>query len=102
MAGHQVLYRDHDNEKTTWHQFIAYGLPMLVRARWRSILAATLLFYLPLFAAGLAVYFFPDFVYQLMDEQDVSKMHAMYSPDVQRVGRPGGAKGRPVALASDI
>ncbi len=92
MAGHQILYRNHDSETTTWHQFIAYGLPMLVRARWRSVLAATLLFYLPCLAAGLAVYFFPDFVYQLMDAQSVSSLHAMYSPDVQRVGRPGGAK----------
>ncbi len=92
MAGHQVLYRNHDNETTTWHQFIAYGLPMLVRARWRSILAATLLFYVPLFVSGLAVYFFPEFVYQLMDAQSVSEMHSMYSPENQRVGRPGGSK----------
>jgi uncharacterized membrane protein SpoIIM required for sporulation len=65
---------------------------MLVRARWRSVLAATLLFYLPLLVSGLAVYFFPEFVYQLMDSRSVSELHSMYSPENQRVGRPGGSK----------
>ncbi len=91
LAGHQTLYRDHDDEASSWRQFLAYGLPMLVRARWRTVTASAMLFYLPCFAAGLAVYFFPEFVYQIMDASEVSQMHSMYSPDVQRVGRPGGA-----------
>ena len=91
LAGHQTLYRDHDDESSNWWQFLAYGLPMLVRARWRTVTASAMLFYLPCIAAGLAVYFFPEFVYQIMDASAVSQMHSMYSPDVQRVGRPGGA-----------
>ena len=91
LAGHQTLYRHHDGEASTWRQFLVYGLPMLVRARWRSVTASAMLFYVPFFAAGLAVYFFPEFVYQIMSASEVSQMHSMYSPDVQRVGRPGGA-----------
>src|SRR5690606_26332130 len=59
----------------------------LIRAQWRSVLVASLVFYGSLAGMGLLVYFFPDLVYSLLPADKVASMEAMYDPDARRLGR---------------
>ncbi|RRV06678.1 stage II sporulation protein M [Pseudomonas sp. v388] len=86
MRAHQQLYR-HRNAPGAWLAgFVLAGFPRLVRAEWRFVLAAGLLFFMSLIGMGLLVYGFPDLVYSVVDPERVSEMERMYDPDVRRIG----------------
>ncbi|OWJ97843.1 hypothetical protein B6S59_02510 [Pseudomonas sp. A46] len=86
MRGHQQFYRHRSHLGSRLLGFILGGFPRLVRSQWRSILAASLLFYGSLLLMGLLVHTWPDLVYSLMDPEQVSSMESMYDPDARRIG----------------
>ena len=86
MRGHQQFYRHRSHLGGRLLGFILGGFPRLVRSQWRSIVAASLLFYGSLLLMGVLVHSFPDLVYSVMDPEQVSSMESMYDPDARRIG----------------
>ncbi|PAU58611.1 stage II sporulation protein M [Pseudomonas indica] len=89
MRGHQQFYRHRSHLGANILSFLLGGFPRLVRAEWRSVTVASLLFFGSLIAMGVLVYLFPDLIYSLVDPAQVSEMESMYDPDARRLGRFG-------------
>ena len=87
LRGHQQLYRHRSHLGGRILGFMFGGFARLIRAQWRSVLIASLVFYGSLAGMGLLVYFFPDLVYSLLPADKVASMEAMYDPDARRFGR---------------
>ncbi|WP_339486293.1 stage II sporulation protein M [Pseudomonas sp. EL_65y_Pfl2_R95] len=87
LRGHQQLYRHRSTIGAQLLGFLLSGFPRLVRAQWRFVLAACLLFFGSLMLMGLLVYWFPHLVYSVVDPQQVASMESMYDPDARRLGR---------------
>jgi uncharacterized membrane protein SpoIIM required for sporulation len=86
MRAHQQLYRHRSTPGAWLAGFILAGFPRLVRAEWRFVLTAGLLFFVSLIGMGLLVYEFPDLVYSVVEPEHVSEMELMYDPDASRIG----------------
>ncbi|SDR75280.1 stage II sporulation protein M [Pseudomonas oryzae] len=86
LRAHQQLYRSNQPLGARLLAFVLAGFPRQVRAAWRSILLASLLFYGSLLLMGLLVYLFPDLIYSLLSPQQVAGMERMYDPDASRLG----------------
>ncbi|MBV4550577.1 stage II sporulation protein M [Pseudomonas sp. SWRI102] len=87
LRGHQQLYRDRSHPSTSVSAFILAGFPQLVRAQWRFVLAAGLMFLGSLIGIGVLVYLFPELVYSLLSVEEISGMRAMYDPAAGHLGR---------------
>jgi len=87
MRGHQQLYRHRSQLGAQLLGFILAGFPRLVRAEWRFVLVAGMLFFGSLIAMGLLVYVFPDLVYSVVSPEQVSEMESMYDPAARRIGQ---------------
>jgi uncharacterized membrane protein SpoIIM required for sporulation len=87
MRGHQQFYRHRSPLGAQLIGFLLGGFPRLVRAEWRCVLAASLLFFGSLLAMGTLVYAFPELIYSLVDPEQVASMERMYDPDASRLGR---------------
>jgi len=84
--GHQQLYRHRSQLGAEVVSFLMAGFPRLVRAQWRFVLAASVLFFGSLIVMGLLVYWFPDLVYTVVSPEQVSEMEGMYDPSARRLG----------------
>ncbi len=89
MRGHQQFYRHRSPLGGRLLSFLLGGFPRLVRAEWRCVLVASLLFFGSLLGMGLLVYLFPELVYSVMGPEQVASMERMYDPDARRLGRFG-------------
>lgn len=89
LRGHQQFYRHRSPLGGQLLGFILAGFPRLVRAEWRFVAAASLLFFGALGVMGLLVYLFPDLVYSLVAPDQVAEMEQMYDPEARRIGRFG-------------
>ncbi|WP_300653118.1 stage II sporulation protein M [Pseudomonas sp.] len=89
LRGHQQFYRHRSPLGAQLIGFILAGFPRLVRAEWRCVLIASLVFFGSLLTMGVLVYLFPELVYSLVDPQQVASMEQMYDPDARRLGRFG-------------
>ena len=87
MRGHQQFYRHRSPLVAQLIGFLLGGFPRLVRAEWRCVLAASLLFFGSVLAMGALVYAFPELIYSLVDPEQVASMERMYDPDASRLGR---------------
>jgi uncharacterized membrane protein SpoIIM required for sporulation len=87
LRGHQQLYRHRSPIGGQLIGFILAGFPRLVRAQWRFVLAASLLFFGALLLMGVLVYSVPELVYAVLPVDQVNDMEAMYDPDARRIGR---------------
>ena len=91
MRGHQYLYSARAGNISHILRFIGGGFPALIRREWRYFWLACALFYLPGIIMGVAVYYWPQMVYTVMDSSTVMQMDSMYSPDSPHVGRERGS-----------
>ena len=66
LRGHHALYGNRRRESQQVVEFMLAGFPALVRAEWRLVLAATLLFFGPLLALIALLQAYPDFVHYLL------------------------------------
>lgn len=87
MRGHQQLYRHRSPIRSQLLAFILAGFPRLVRAEWRLVLIASLLFFGSLLGMAALVKGFPDLVYSVLDPQQVTEMESMYDPQSRRIGQ---------------
>ncbi|MBU1331339.1 MAG: stage II sporulation protein M [Gammaproteobacteria bacterium] len=89
LRGHQQFYRHRSPLGAQLIGFLLVGFPRLVRAEWRHVMAASLLFFSSLLGMGLLVYAVPELVYSLVSPDQVANMEQMYDPDASRLGRFG-------------
>lgn len=87
LRGHQQLYRHRSQLGANVLGFILAGFPRLVRAEWRFVLAAAVLFFGSLAGFGLLVFLFPELVYNLIPADQVREMQSMYDPAAGHLGR---------------
>ncbi|WP_263145220.1 stage II sporulation protein M [Pseudomonas sp. RIT-PI-AD] len=86
LRAHQQFYRHRSHLGASLLGFLLGGFPRLVRAHWRSVACASLLFYGSLVLMGGLVYAFPDLVYSVLPPDQVASMESMYDPDARRIG----------------
>jgi len=87
LRGHQQLYRHRSRLGANLLGFILAGFPRLVRAEWRVVLAAALLFFGSLIGFGVLVYLNPELIYNLLPAEQVREMQGMYDPVAGHLGR---------------
>ncbi|WP_341677953.1 stage II sporulation protein M [Niveibacterium sp. SC-1] len=85
--GHDVLYGTPAGWLRAWFAFLAGGFAREVRARWRSVLIASLLFYGPFIALRFAVREWPDFAFVVLPESQLNGFDDMYGPAAEALGR---------------
>jgi hypothetical protein len=74
LRGHQQLYRQRSRLGANALAFILADFPRLVRAEWRFVLAASLMFFGSLIGIALLVYLFPELVYNLIPADQVQRI----------------------------
>ncbi|MET0612821.1 MAG: stage II sporulation protein M [Pseudomonas caspiana] len=87
MRGHQQLYRHRHPFAAQLLGFVLAGFPRLVRAEWRLVTIASLLFFGSLIGMGLLVHGFPDLIYSVIAPEQVAQMESMYDPQASRIGQ---------------
>jgi uncharacterized membrane protein SpoIIM required for sporulation len=81
LAGNQLLYGQRSWSVKRPAEFLLRGFPRAVRAEWRGLAAAHLLFY------GLAFFFaflclnFPSMVYEILPPGQAESLERMYDPE---------------------
>jgi uncharacterized membrane protein SpoIIM required for sporulation len=86
LRGHHALYVNRRRESQQVLQFILAGFPRLVRAEWRLVAAAAILFFGPLAALIAVLQVFPDFAHYLLTPEQIAGFHQMYDPANRRLG----------------
>jgi uncharacterized membrane protein SpoIIM required for sporulation len=89
MRGHQQFYRHRSHLGAQLVRFLFGGFPRLVRAEWRSVCVASLLFFGSLALMCGLTYLYPELIYSLVSPEQVGNMEEMYDPDARRLGRFG-------------
>jgi len=87
LEGHQHLYRSRTAFAGSVARFLLYDFPAAFRRRWRFVLAATLLLYLPAIGMAVAVQIKGDLVYSLLEPHQISQIEEMYDPENKVFGR---------------
>jgi uncharacterized membrane protein SpoIIM required for sporulation len=87
MRGHQQLYRHRSHFAAQLLAFVLADFPRLVRAEWRLVTLALVLFFGSLIVMGLLVYGYPDLIYSVVSPAQVSEMESMYDPAARRIGQ---------------
>jgi len=87
LEGHQHLYRSPTAFFHSLGRFLLNDFPAAFRRRWRYMLTATLLLYLPAAGMAIAIQMHGDLVYSLLEPAQISQMEAMYDPDNRVLGR---------------
>jgi uncharacterized membrane protein SpoIIM required for sporulation len=88
LAAHQRVYGARGDLRGAWLDFLGTGLPRLVRAERRFVLAAALLFFVPLLLCLMLAQVFPDSVYYILSPESVAQYERMYAPEARRPGMP--------------
>lgn len=88
---HQAIYRRSDYGLARLKRLALIDFPQSVRAHWRYMLVAGLVFALPLFLLGLATYFDPGLVLSVHDAETARQFDHMYGPGNAPLGRERGA-----------
>ncbi len=80
LEGNQLLYGQHSWSFRYFSDFILKTFPISIRATWKGIAVAHLIFYgIALFAIALCIRF-PDFVYEIIPESQAAQLEEMYNP----------------------
>lgn len=91
QRAHQLIYRRSDYGAARLSQLFLLDFPQAVRAHWRHVLVAGLVFGLPLVLLGIATYVDPGFILTMHDAQTVRGYEQMYGPAADAIGRDRGA-----------
>lgn len=91
QRAHQLIYRRTDYGAARLAQLFLLDFPQAVRAHWRYVLVAGLVFGLPLVLLGLATYVDPGFILTMHDARTVRGYEQMYGPAADSIGRDRGA-----------
>ncbi|GAB3382146.1 stage II sporulation protein M [Lysobacter fragariae] len=90
--GHGVLYRTPAVRVRKAVEFLAAGFPRLVREEKGVMLAAALLFWVPLVAVFIAIQLEPNLSSAMFDPMQLAQFESMYDPAdaAQKLGRDSG------------
>ncbi len=88
---HQVIYRRRDWGWAPLVQLVSRDFPQAVRDGWAEVLAATVLFVLPMLALGLLTYVRPSFALTVLDARQLAEFESMYSAANEAIGRTRNA-----------
>ncbi len=86
LQGHQQFYRHKSPVLQQLIGFVVVGFPSTVRAQWRSVTIAAVLFFGSLALMALLTGLFPNLIYSLMDANQVASMESMYDPANRIIG----------------
>jgi uncharacterized membrane protein SpoIIM required for sporulation len=86
LRGHHVLYGNRRRQSQRVVEFLLAGFPALVRAEWRLVLAASLLFFGPLLGLIAVLQTWPEFVHYILEPGQIANFHKMYDPANPRLG----------------
>jgi uncharacterized membrane protein SpoIIM required for sporulation len=86
LRGHHALYRNRRRESQRVLEFLLAGFPALVRAEWRLVLAACILFFGPLLGLIAVLQTWPEFVHYILEPAQIAQFHQMYDPANRRLG----------------
>jgi len=86
LRGHYALYANRRRQSQRLADFLLVAFPSLVRAEWRVVAAAALLFFGPLAGLIAALQVFPEFVHYLLQPSQIAGFHDMYDPANTRLG----------------
>jgi uncharacterized membrane protein SpoIIM required for sporulation len=86
LRGHHALYANRRRESQQVLDFMLAGFPRLVRAEWRLVAAAALLFFGPLALLIAVLQVFPEFAHYLLAPEQIASFHQMYDPANKRLG----------------
>jgi uncharacterized membrane protein SpoIIM required for sporulation len=86
LRGHHVLYENRRRQSGRAVEFLLGGFPRLVRAEWRVVTAAALLFFGPLGLLIAVLQAYPEFVHYLLSPEQIAQFHGMYDPGNKRLG----------------
>ena len=90
LRGHHLLYGARGGQSIRIMTFLGGDFPRLVRHEWRAVLTAAILFFgsgAVLFHAVLA---YPDFIFYLLDPEQLAELQEMYDPSNDRLGQREG------------
>lgn len=93
VRGHSVMYAHRSGFLGEFLRFVFQGFPQSVRREWAAVLIATLCFLTPLVAVAVKVVVNPDWVYSVMDAEQVSGLEAMYNPASEHFSRERASDG---------
>jgi uncharacterized membrane protein SpoIIM required for sporulation len=85
--GHSRLYRRQGNGLWRAIAFVAGGFPRALRAQARYLWLALILFAGTGLLSGLWCFADGEFIYSILDEEQIASMESMYEPDNERPGR---------------
>jgi len=86
LRGHHALYGNRRRQSQRVVEFLLAGFPALVRAEWRLVLAASLLFFGPLLGLIAVLQTWPEFVHYILEPGQIANFHQMYDPANKRLG----------------
>jgi uncharacterized membrane protein SpoIIM required for sporulation len=86
LRGHHALYRNRRRESQQVLEFVLGGFARLVRAEWRLVAAASILFFGPFLGLIALLQQFPEFVHYLLAPEQLAQYHQMYDPGNKRLG----------------
>lgn len=90
QRGHDVMYRPPPPRWRRSVEFLLADFPRLVRAERGAMLAALLMFALPLVLSFVAVQVRPELIHTLFEPVQLAEMEAMYDPAASKLGRDSG------------
>lgn len=88
QEGHKHFYRARGFTLTSILQFLLGEFPARVRAERKLVWLALALFFVPMVAMGVAVYFAPQMAYTMVDHSALSTFANMYDPQSDHIGKP--------------
>ena len=91
QRAHALIYRRGDYGAARFARLFLIDFPQAVRAHWRYVLVAGLVFGLPLVLLGIATYADPGFILSMHDAGTVRDYEEMYGPEARSIGRNRGA-----------
>jgi uncharacterized membrane protein SpoIIM required for sporulation len=80
LEGNQLLYGQYDFSLKPLARFLVKSFPQRVRAQWRGIGAASLIFYGLAFFFGYLCLRFPEMVYEFIPSDQAAGLETMYDP----------------------
>jgi uncharacterized membrane protein SpoIIM required for sporulation len=86
LRGHHALYANRRRQPLRMADFLLVAFPSLVRAEWRVVSAAALLFFGPLGGLIAVLQLYPEFVHYLLNPSQIAGFHDMYDPANRRLG----------------
>ncbi|MDZ4814111.1 MAG: stage II sporulation protein M [Pseudomonadota bacterium] len=91
--GHLVLYRPPPPHMHRIVSFFAADFPSLVRAQWRAMTVAAVLFFVPLLLMIGLLQWRPELAHSMFDVEQLAQFESMYDPSDKdkRLGRESGS-----------